>query len=153
MTLDAEGFFSLVDRYMTPPMLRLGYSRISAEASMATPAVLLVREPQWRRLARVRHPWPATARQEVFSVGYEAMEERAARRIDPQHPDCADELWVEYFPGTGRLDLSPWQDVLAGHGHVGADESKIAESDSEVIRRLQTCGHALQALVPRGNED
>jgi hypothetical protein len=153
MTLDAEGFFSLVDRYMTPPMLRLGYSRISAEASMATPAVLLVREPRWRRLARVRHPWPATARPEVFSVGYEAMDELAARRIDPQHPDCADELWVEYFPGTGRLDLSPWQDVLVGHGDAGVDGSEIAESDADVTRRLQTCGHALQALVPRGNED
>jgi hypothetical protein len=81
------------------------------------------------------------------------MDELAARRIDPEHPDCADELWVEYFPGTGRLDLSPWQDILVGHGAAGVEDSEIAASASDVTRRLQAYGDALQALARGRNED
>ena len=76
-----DEFGRLVDEFVTPPMLSLGYLRIG----------LFPRGPSDGR----RH----------FAVGYEAATQEVRGRVLPGDPQSADEAWLYYDPDSDRLDI------------------------------------------------
>jgi hypothetical protein len=148
MVLDADTFFSQVDRHVTPPMVRLGYHRLPPSTGISATPALLVSQPRWRRkLPWLRsNPWTRQRGEPVFAVGYEATDEDVARQLDPDGPATFDELWMSYYPASGHLDLSSWTEFLTGHADWNATKDGTTSSDAELLRRICVCGEAVDSF-------
>jgi hypothetical protein len=148
MVLDAHRFFAEVDRHLTAPMMRFGYTPLPARVGMSDRATLLTAHPTRKRgFGWLRHMRRTHLGQEPsFTVGYEAADEDAARRLDPDQPANADEAWITYSPATGELDLSAWDRLLIRDPSWTAGHGTAASSEAELVRRIALCGQAVQAL-------
>ena len=76
-----DEFARLVDAYITPPMLSVGYLRIGL------------------------FPQGPSEGDRYVAVGYEAATEEVRRRVLPRDPQSADEAWLYYYADSGRLEI------------------------------------------------
>jgi hypothetical protein len=148
MVLDADTFFAEVDRHITPPMVRLGYHRLPASTGTSSRSTPLTSQANRKRgLTWLRHlRRTSEAPERVYTVGYEAADEDVARRLEPQDPANADELWIRYYPATGDLDLSSWHRLLTSDPGWDIGDVDRSSNDADLVRRISLCGEAVAIL-------
>lgn len=136
--LDAGQFFDLVEAVLGPPMAALGYHRIQG---------FLNDQPGSRSSHTSTGGEPAAAPFLWFEYGFEAGSDEVRRLVGPEDPESHDELWVNYEPAAGLLELGAWELVVGERvdWDIWRDDGPC--TPSEVTRRLTAVGQAIRAFV------
>lgn len=135
-----DAFFGLVDEFLTPAMLNLGYHRIGGYRND---------EPRSRAVLTTLGA-PSSddgAPFLVYDFGYEAGSHDAQRLVDPEDPESAEELWLSYEPVTGELDLNDWEFVARERVDWDPRTDSGSGGEHEVRRRLAAVGAAVVAFA------
>ena len=143
--MSAGEFFDLVDELVAPPMAALGYHRIGGyENDEPASRTILARSDGDGSVAT---GFGGVAPFLSLDFGFEAATDEAARRVNPNDPETADEMWLSYEPARGMLDLSAWGDILVGHADWAAHGADASLTAAEVRRRLTVLRRAIEAFI------
>lgn len=136
--LEAQGFFELVEDHLRPSMSELGYLPIDGYVN-DEPASRGANTTGVGESGEVPFRW--------FEYGFEAGSDEAKLLVRPDDPESGDELWVNYEPATGLLELDDWASVAGRRVDWDIRRDFGPCPPAAVERRLIALGHAVSGFV------